>query len=395
VHFDADRTESGFKASNPRVVERFELDAAGSGFGDDRAQAGDDPCLGKEHFREELELPDLGDDHTVNHKEAIASRAPLGEEADSLRIDRVACSRRQEVVEQNSLRQAVSLFPRDRENEIPAGPQGARLEAGGGRAHTNDVFPFGRAVAVHDPIPTIGPVGGVLAIVQARMSSTRLPGKSLADVGGEPTLSLLLQRLNRARTVSRIVVATSVEAIDDPIADVARDLSFVTYRGSRDDVLARFVGAAAGHSGPVARVTGDCPLIDPEIVDEVVALYTSRPDCVYASNVEPRTYPDGLDIEVVSHDTLERLAAEIADADDREHVTTAIRRSPAAFPSLSLTSGQDLGDLRWTVDTADDLAFVREVVTRLGPRRYEAGMREILATIREEPSLANFRGRRG
>jgi spore coat polysaccharide biosynthesis protein SpsF (cytidylyltransferase family) len=227
------------------------------------------------------------------------------------------------------------------------------------------------------------------------MSSTRLPGKSLADVRGEPMLTLLLRRLQRARELERIVVATTTDAVDDPIEPVARDSGADVHRGPRDDVLARFAGAARGHSGAVVRVTGDCPLIDPSVVDDVVRLYRETIDCAYASNVEPRTFPDGLDVEVLSSELLEQLAAEIEDPHDREHVTSAVRRDLRRFASASVVCEEPLGDLRWTVDTAEDLEFLREVVARLGGDRHTAPMREILEAVRREPSLADFHGRRG
>ena len=155
-----------------------------------------------------------------------------------------------------------------------------------------------------------------LAVVQARMTSTRLPAKSLADVDGEPMLALLLNRLRRARRVGRIIVATSVDADDDPIEETVRAMGFAVHRGSRDDVLARIAGAVGGHSGAVVRITGDCPLTDPAIVDEVVDLFGRTAGCAYASNVEPRTYPDGLDVEVVSTDALR----EVGRASCRERV---------------------------------------------------------------------------
>jgi spore coat polysaccharide biosynthesis protein SpsF (cytidylyltransferase family) len=227
------------------------------------------------------------------------------------------------------------------------------------------------------------------------MSSTRLPGKSTADIGGEPLLALLLLRLRRASEVGRILVATSVEDEDDVIEDVARGLNVDVHRGPRDDVLARFAGAVAGHEGPVVRVTADCPLIDADVVDDVVRLFRQSASCAYASNIEPRTYPDGLDVEIVAPGIIDLLADEVNDSRDREHVTTAIRRDPSRFRSVSLRCDDHLGDLRWTVDTQHDLDFVRALVARLGARRHAAGMNEVLRAVRADPSLADFHGRRG
>lgn len=227
------------------------------------------------------------------------------------------------------------------------------------------------------------------------MSSSRLPGKSLADVGGEPSLELLLKRLGRAETLNAIVVATSVEEIDDPVADVAAKAGCRVHRGPRDDVLTRFVEAARGHDGPVVRITADCPLTDPAVVDGVVRLYEQSPEAVYASNVEPRTFPIGLDAEVISADVLRQIDAAATDPSYREHVTLLARRDRDRFPRVNLESSEDLSELRWTVDHPEDLEFIRRVVERLGRRRYDAGLQEVLSAVRAEPSLADYHGRRG
>jgi spore coat polysaccharide biosynthesis protein SpsF (cytidylyltransferase family) len=233
-----------------------------------------------------------------------------------------------------------------------------------------------------------------MVVIQARMSSSRLPGKSLADVEGEPMLALLVRRLAPAETVARIVVATSDGAEDDPIASEAERLGAGLHRGPRDDVLARFAGAIEGHDGPVVRITGDCPLTDPAIVDRAVRLLAGTPGCVYVQNVEPRTYPDGLDVEVVQAATLRELAGTATAPADREHVTTAVRADPQRFPAAVLPGPSELAEVRWTVDNPDDLEFVREVAARLGERRHHAGMDEILDAVRAEPSLAEHGGAR-
>src|SRR5436190_2186445 len=196
--------------------------------------------------------------------------------------------------------------------------------------------------------------GPTLAIVQARMSSTRLPGKVLADVEGEPMLALLLRRLSRSQEVDSIVVATSTEPGDDAIERVGHNLGYLVHRGPRDDVLARFLEASAGQRGPLVRITADCPLIDSVIEDDVVRLY-KRSSCAYASNIDPRTFPVGLDTEVFSVEALRATHAETWDANDREHVTEAIIRQSERFPAASLVQEKDLSDLRWSVDYLDDL----------------------------------------
>jgi spore coat polysaccharide biosynthesis protein SpsF (cytidylyltransferase family) len=232
--------------------------------------------------------------------------------------------------------------------------------------------------------------GSALAVVQARMSSTRLPGKTLADVGGEPLLALLVKRLGGARRVGQVVIATSAGDEDDPIAELAARLGVGVHRGPRDDVLARYAEAVGDHEGPLLRITGDCPLIDPAVVDDAVRLLVETPGCAYVSNVEPRTYPDGLDVEAFTAAALRAVAAEATDPTDREHVTPAIRRDPERWPQAHLPGDPGLAELRWTVDTEDDLEFVRLVVERLGERRYEAGLDQIREAVLAEPSLAGY-----
>jgi spore coat polysaccharide biosynthesis protein SpsF (cytidylyltransferase family) len=239
-----------------------------------------------------------------------------------------------------------------------------------------------------------GDTADALAVIQARMSSARRPGKTLADVGGEPLLSLVVRRLARAARVGRIVIATSTGPEDDPIAELASELGVGAHRGPRDDVLTRYVEAVGSHRGTVVRITGDCPFIDPAVVDAAIELLESTSGCAYVNNVEPRTYPDGLDVEAFSAEALLAAAAEATDPADREHVTTAIRRAPDRWPQANLPGDPDLAEVRWTVDTEDDLEFVRLVIERLGDRRHSAGLDQIRAAVLAEPSLAEYGGAR-
>ena len=229
-------------------------------------------------------------------------------------------------------------------------------------------------------------------VVQARMGSRRLPGKVLAPIDGEPMLSLLVGRLRRCRTADGVIVATSTAPEDDAIEDACAKLDVELLRGSQDDVLSRFVAIAERDDRPLVRVTGDCPLIDPEIADLTVRRFQQTAGCAYASNIEPRSFPDGLDVEVISAPALRAAGREAEDPADREHVTPFIRRDTGRFPRTSLVHEEDLGELRWTVDEAADLEFVRSAVLRLGERRYEAGLAEILAVARTEPALCDVGG---
>jgi spore coat polysaccharide biosynthesis protein SpsF len=201
-----------------------------------------------------------------------------------------------------------------------------------------------------------------LAVVQARMSSGRLPGKVLAPIAGRPGILFMYERLLRARRLDGICLATSVDSSDDPLAEAARGAGMPVFRGSLDDVLDRFVGAARLHGSEiVVRLTGDCPLIDPDLVDGVVALLDEE-GYDYVSNANPPTFPDGLDAEAVRMEALESAGAEASFGSEREHVTLFIRNRPERFRCGNLRSPLDLSALRWTVDYQDDLELVRQLV---------------------------------
>ncbi|WP_036725088.1 cytidylyltransferase domain-containing protein [Patulibacter minatonensis] len=230
-----------------------------------------------------------------------------------------------------------------------------------------------------------------LAVVQARASSSRLPGKVLADVHGEPMLALMLRRLEAATSLRGVVLATSDEPSDDPVAALGLELGVPVFRGPLADVLARYVGALedCADDDVAVRLTGDCPLIDPAAVDAVVALLTGDPSLAYAQNVLPRAVPDGSDAEAFRVRALRELAASGPTDDEREHVTLGLRNDAARWPAAAVpVTDPTLGPLRWTVDTAEDLAFVREVVDRLGDRRHVADTAEIRAVVHATPSLA-------
>jgi len=207
----------------------------------------------------------------------------------------------------------------------------------------------------------------VVALVQARMGSTRLPNKVMKPIGGIPMIELLLSRLSRAREVDQIVVATSVDERNQPMAEHVRKLGFACERGSENDVLDRFVQAArAHHADVVVRITGDCPLVDPALVDEAVRRFKAA-GVDYLSNANPPTYPDGLDIEICTFKALERAGQETSKPFDREHVMPYLRE-PGRFKTASMEHSKDLSALRWTVDEPADLAVVEEVFRHFQPR---------------------------
>jgi len=221
----------------------------------------------------------------------------------------------------------------------------------------------------------------IVVAIQARAGSTRLPGKVLMDLGGRPMLAYQLTRLAPLREhVDAVVVATSDLPRDDAVAAVATDAGATVVRGPEADVLGRF-GAllAAAPADTIVRLTGDCPLADPALVLEVVARHHES-GADYTSNVFPRTFPRGLDVEVVRRSALECALAEASEPAEREHVMPFLYRRPDRFVLAAVESGGDFGHARWVVDTAADLDAVREMVQHFAPRVHMS-WREILAAF--------------
>lgn len=228
----------------------------------------------------------------------------------------------------------------------------------------------------------------ILAILQARMSSTRLPGKVLKSILGRPMLAWQIDRIRRSKTTDGLVVATSQETSDDPIERFCDANQVACYRGALHDVLARFHGAAKafGPTEHVIRLTGDCPLIDWTIIDAAVELQRQVRSDLAGNGIE-RTYPDGLDVEVISFSALERAHREAADPSAREHVTQYIYRHPETFRLAHLTQTPNLGALRWTVDTPADFEMVEKVFTGLAGRN-DFLQQDVLDFLENNPEIA-------
>ena len=223
----------------------------------------------------------------------------------------------------------------------------------------------------------------VVAIVQARMSSSRLPGKVLQGLGGVPVLELVLRRLGEARELQGVVVATSVEPGDDPVDRVAAAAGAPVVRGPLEDVLERYRLAAERHPcDAVVRITADCPLVDPDVVDAVVRRWREGGEQYVANVIEPRTYPKGLDVEAFSAAALATAAAEARDPYDREHVTPYLRSRPERFPQARLAHDPPYAGVRLTLDTSEDLKALRALVERVGA---DARMHELIDALGAEP----------
>lgn len=212
------------------------------------------------------------------------------------------------------------------------------------------------------------------------MTSSRLPGKVLAEIGGRPAILLELDRLARAAQLDEVVVATSTDPSDDMLADRLAGHGVRVERGPLDDVLGRFAQAGSDSGwDAVVRLTGDCPLIDPDVVDLVVARWRQGNEDFVANCFEPRTYPQGTDTEVISWPVLAEAAAAAVEPHEREHVTPFIRERPERFSLARLDLDPPAGDVSLVLDTPDDLARLRDLVERAGP---DAPMAQLISVAR-------------
>ena len=225
-----------------------------------------------------------------------------------------------------------------------------------------------------------------VAIIQARMGSTRLPGKVLMDLGGETVLTRVVRRVQRARLVQEVVVATTESRHDNVIADECDRLGVRVTRGPEDDVLDRYRRAALECSAQyVVRVTSDCPLIDPELVDETIrVVFAEKAD--YGSNVFPRRYPRGLDTEVFTVAALERAWREASKSHQREHVTPYLYEHPEIFRLASAAGLEDYSHHRWTLDTPEDMELLRAIYQSLKDAEM-CTWREVLVFMEARPEL--------
>jgi spore coat polysaccharide biosynthesis protein SpsF len=233
----------------------------------------------------------------------------------------------------------------------------------------------------------------MLTILQARMSSTRLPGKVLMPLAGEPMLARQIERVRRAKSAGRIVVATSTDPSDDAINVLCRTLHVACFRGSLKDVLGRFHGAlrAFGPAETVVRLTGDCPLTDPEVIDATIDLHFKE-QADYTSNTGDLTFPKGLDVEVFKAEHLEAAFREAHDPYEREHVTPFLYRHPERFVQARLECDPPMGHLRWTVDTPDDYAFTERVYDALYRAKPEFTSEDIARLTERWPQKARDDG---
>lgn len=207
----------------------------------------------------------------------------------------------------------------------------------------------------------------IVAIIQARMGSTRLPGKILKKVQGKTLLEIQVERLKQSTLIQQVIVATTTQAQDDVVVYLCKQLNIDFCRGSEEDVLSRYYEAAVqSNANVIVRLTSDCPLIDPMIVDEVIASYVKQQDVFdYVSNTLERTYPRGLDVEVFSFEALEKASKEAILQRDREHVTAYFYSNPDLFQIAQVKGKQNYSNFRWTVDTPEDFDLIQRILNEL------------------------------
>lgn len=228
----------------------------------------------------------------------------------------------------------------------------------------------------------------ILAILQGRLSSTRLPGKVLKEINGKPMILQQIDRLKHSKKIDKLVVATSVDPSDDELVQLLQHEGIDVRRGPLNDVVERF-GLVADEFNPetIVRLTADCPLADAQVIDEVITRHIET-GSDYTSNVLEPTFPDGLDVECISSSAFSKLRASNLSIPEREHVTMGLYSHPEDYSLTSVTQQPDRSSLRWTVDVQEDLDFVRRVYQHLYDENQYFGQKEILDLLQIHPELS-------
>lgn len=228
----------------------------------------------------------------------------------------------------------------------------------------------------------------VVAVIQARMGSTRLPKKALRKIKGKTLIEWIKYRLSFCDKIDQIVLATADTPENDPLEDLARNIDLEYYRGSEKDLVSRlFETAKKFNADAIVRITGDCPLVDPDIVDKLVSEYIKKPELDYVCNVLPPTFPDGMDVEVISFVALKRLNDEVKDPLYREWITTTLMENPDKYKILNIPYKKNLSYLRLTVDYSEDFELTEIIFNKLHKEREVFTMEDILKLFKKEPDL--------
>lgn len=232
-----------------------------------------------------------------------------------------------------------------------------------------------------------------LAILQARMSSQRLPGKVLMKVNGKPMIFWQIQRILKSKEINKLVVATSDDRTDDLLVSYLESINCDFVRGSLDDVLARYIKVENNYNpDSIIRLTGDCPLVMPKLIDSMLKQFYEA-NVQYLSNTLQLTYPDGLDIEIIKAGTLNKLTAMNPSSNEREHVTLGIINRLDQFSTFSVENVSNLSSYRWTVDTEEDLAFIRKVFKAFSSRETDFNFEDLVNYFNKYPHLNRLKKR--
>ena len=232
-----------------------------------------------------------------------------------------------------------------------------------------------------------------LVILQARMSSTRLPGKVLMEVNGKPMIYWQIQRILRSKKVSKLVVATSEHPTDDILVEYLKSINCDFVRGSLDDVLSRFIKVENIYNPEVIiRLTADCPLVMPDLIDSMLEKFYEA-KVQYLSNIIELTYPDGLDIEIIKAGTLNKLSTMNPSISEQEHVTLGIINRMDQFSSFSVVNGSNLSRYRWTVDTKEDLIFIKEIFRKFKDKETDFNFEDLINYFKAYPNLNRLKKR--
>jgi len=223
-------------------------------------------------------------------------------------------------------------------------------------------------------------------ILQARLGSKRFPGKTCKNINGQPMIWHVINRLKQVKQVSQIILATTKEKQDKILLDIASNEKIKRFSGSSDNVLERYYQCAKKFSiDPIIRITGDCPLIESQLIDEM-AIFFHKNNYDYVSNTLEPTFPDGLDVEIISFKTLKILNEKSKLKSEREHVTSYIKKHKSEFRIFNFKNNEDLSNFRWTVDEKEDLEFIRKIYS-LNNLKPNFNMYDVLKNISENPEL--------
>ena len=226
-----------------------------------------------------------------------------------------------------------------------------------------------------------------LVVLQARMSSTRLPGKVMAQINGHPMIYWEISRISKAKLVNKIIVAISDQSSDDILADYLNSIHQEYMRGSLDNVLSRYVKAEEIYNpSAIIRLTADCPLVMPELIDQYLEIF-HKEDFEYLSNTIELSYPDGLDIEIIAPGIFKKLLEFSLSKEEKEHVTLGIYSRKDKFRTYNVSNKTNISQFRWTMDTSDDLAFVKSIYAHFESKEINFTFEDVLKLVKENPNL--------